>query len=89
MVMEKVEVAKRIEEAVGNRQGQRTDLQNESTTKELVPKLAQVEPGTKTREIAARSVDMNRETYRQAKAVGTNPHYITDADVRIFILSSL
>lgn len=66
---EKVEVAKRIEEAVGNRQGQRTDIKPESGKKELMPTLAQVEPGTKTREIAAQSVDMKPETYRKAKAV--------------------
>ena len=31
--------------------------------------FAQVEPGTKSRDIAAKAVGMNRETYRQAKAV--------------------
>jgi len=66
---EKVEVAKRIEEAVGNRQGQRTDLQPINNPAEPMPTLAQVEPGTKTREIAAQAVDMKPETYRKAKAV--------------------
>lgn len=59
----------RIEQAVGNRQGQRTDIKSEEKESELVPKFAQVDSGTKTSEIAAKAVDMNRETYRQAKAV--------------------
>lgn len=59
---EKVEIAMRIEKALAGRQGQRTDLQP-------VQNFAQVNPGTKTRDIAAKAVDMNRETYRQAKTV--------------------
>jgi len=86
---EKVEIGRRIEEAQGNRQGQRTDLQPKTdlsksdlnvktdkiinhdtgTEKELVQNFVQVESGTKTCEIAAEAVDMNRETYRQAKKV--------------------
>jgi len=66
---EKVEIAKRIEEARGMKQGQRTDLQAENVPSELPQKFADVEPGTETREIAAKAVDMNRETYRKAKAV--------------------
>jgi len=63
---EKVEIGRRIEEAVGKRQGQRTDFHNIG---EPVPDLAQVQPGMKTREIAATAVGMKRETYRQAKAI--------------------
>lgn len=64
---EKVEVAKRIEEITGNRQGQRTDLKPE----QLPPKLEEVKK-PKEREsatIAAQAVDMKPETYRKAKAV--------------------
>ena len=59
---EKVEIAMRIEKAMEGRQGQRTDLQPRQN-------FAEVKPGTRPRDIAANSVDMNRETYRQAKAV--------------------
>ena len=57
---EKVEVARRIEEVLGNRQGQRTD--------KLPQNFAEVPKG-ESRDIAAEAVDMNRETYRQAKTV--------------------
>lgn len=53
---EKVEVARRIEEAVGNRQGQRTDLK----PKQLPPKLEEVKK-PKEREsatIASQAVEM-------------------------------
>lgn len=60
MASEKVELARRIEEALGNRQGQRTDLKPKE---ELVADLPQVKPGAKTRDIAAKAVGMNRETY--------------------------
>lgn len=66
---EKVEVAKRIEEARDMKQGQRTDLHVENVPTELPQKFAEVKPGTETREIAAKAVGMNRETLRQAKAV--------------------
>ncbi len=59
---EKVELGMRIEEALAGRQGQRTDLQPRQN-------FAEVKPGTRPRDIAAKAVDMNRETYRQAKAV--------------------
>ena len=59
---EKVEIAMRIEGACAGRQGQRTDLQPRQN-------FAEVEVGTRPRDIAAKAVDMNRETYRQAKAV--------------------
>ena len=59
---EKVEIAMRIEGACAGRQGQRTDLQPRQN-------FAEVEIGTRPRDIAAKAVDMNRETYRQAKAV--------------------
>jgi hypothetical protein len=63
---EKVELARRIEEALGKRQGQRTDLKPKE---ELPQNFAEVKPGIETRDIAAKAVGMNRETYRQAKAV--------------------
>ena len=65
---EKVALGKKIEDTLAGRQGQRTDLHPEGKP-ELVQNFAQVEPGTKTRDIAAQAVGMNRETYRQAKAV--------------------
>ncbi|MDD3021837.1 MAG: ParB N-terminal domain-containing protein [Alphaproteobacteria bacterium] len=61
---EKVEVAKRIEGVMEGRRGS-----NQYQQKVDVPILAQAEPGTKTREIAAKAVDMKPETYRKAKAV--------------------
>lgn len=61
---EKVEIAKRIEEAMDGRQGS-----NQHKQKVGVQNFVQAESGTKTIEIAAKAVDMNRETYRQAKAV--------------------
>lgn len=63
-VSEKVEIAKRIEEAMDGRRGS-----NQYQQKMDVQKFAQAEVGTKTVEIAAKAVDMNRETYRQAKTV--------------------
>jgi hypothetical protein len=61
---EKYALGQRIEEALAGRQGsnqyqQKVDVQN----------FVQAEPGTKTIDIAAKAVDMNRETYRQAKKV--------------------
>lgn len=41
----------------------------EGNAEEDVQNFAQAQPGTKTVEIAAKAVGMNRETYRQAKAV--------------------
>ncbi|MDD3853486.1 MAG: hypothetical protein PHD40_07515, partial [Syntrophomonadaceae bacterium] len=58
---EKIEVAKRIEEAMDGRQGS-----NQHKQKVGVQNFVQAESGTKTIEIAAKAVDMNRETYRQA-----------------------
>ncbi len=57
---EKVEVAKRIEGAMEGR--------NHRPTKESTQNFAELPKG-ESREIAAKAVDMNRETYRQAKAV--------------------
>jgi DNA modification methylase len=63
---ERVAIAKAIERKVGNRQGQRTD-------KELVGKIPQVEPGKKTREVAAEKAGFgNDKTYRQAAKVVQN-----------------
>jgi len=64
---EKVEVAKRIEEAVGNRQGRRTDLKPEQLPQNFGEVKTPKEKESSA--IAAKAVDMNRETYRQAKAV--------------------
>lgn len=57
--VEKVEIARKIEEAMGNRQGQRTELKQH---------VAEVEKG-QTRDIAAASVGMSGEQYRRAKIV--------------------
>jgi len=62
-VSERVAIGKAIEEYLGNRQGQRTD-------KELVENVPHVEPGRKTREIAAEKAGFGHDaTYRQAKNV--------------------
>lgn len=65
---EKVELGMRIEAALAGRQGQRTDLMKPD---ELPQNLGEVK-SPKDKEsaaIAAKAVDMNRETYRQAKVV--------------------
>lgn len=60
---ERVAIAKAIERQIGNRRGQRTD-------KERVQKIAQVDPGQKTRDRAAEKAGFgNHETYRQAAKV--------------------
>ena len=59
---EKVEIARRIEESLAGRRGQRTDLEH-------VSEITQVGHGKKTREIAAEAVDMKPSTYYQAKTV--------------------
>jgi len=60
---ERVAIARAIGRQVGNRRGQRTD-------RERVQKIAQVEPGRKTREVAAERAGFgNHETYRQAAKV--------------------
>lgn len=56
---EKVEIARKIEEAMGNRQGQRTDLDN------VLPKSDK----GKSADIAAAAVGMSGEQYRRAKIV--------------------
>jgi hypothetical protein len=64
---EKVALGMRIEESLAGRQGQRTDLKPE----QLPQNFGEVK-SPKEREssaIAAKAVDMNRETYRQAKVV--------------------
>jgi DNA modification methylase len=63
---ERVAIAKAIERQIGNRRGQRTD-------KQRVQKIAQVDPGEKTRDKAAEKAGFgNHETYRQAAKVVTN-----------------
>lgn len=59
---EKVEIAKRIEEAVSGRQG------GDRKSKDKILPLDK-QPQGKSSDIAAKAVDMNRETYRQAKTV--------------------
>jgi hypothetical protein len=60
---ERVAIAKAVERTIGNRQGQRTDLQR-------VGKIPQVAPGRKTREIAAEKAGFgNDKTFRQAAKV--------------------
>src|SRR4051812_23909488 len=63
---ERVAIAKAIERQIGSRRGQRTDTQR-------VQKIAQVEPGQKTRDKAAEKAGFgNHETYRQAARVVAN-----------------
>lgn len=63
---ERVAIAKAIERQIGNRRGQRTDRQP-------VQKVAQVDPGEKTRDKAAEKAGFgNHETYRQAAKVVQN-----------------
>ena len=63
---ERVAIAKAIEKRIGNRQGQRTD-------RKPVGQIPQVEPGRKTREIAAERAGFgNDKTYRQAAKVVKN-----------------
>lgn len=60
---ERVAIAKALEAEIGNRQGQRIDL-------ELPEDFPEVQPGTETRElVAARAGFGNPRTYRQAKKV--------------------
>jgi hypothetical protein len=57
---ERVAIGKAIEEVIGNRRGQRTDLQ-------LPQNFAEIETGVETREIAAQKAGFgNRTTYAQA-----------------------
>lgn len=71
---ERVAIARAIEQQIGNRRGQRTD-------KELVQKIAQVGPGLKTRDEAAKRAGFgNHETYRQAsKVVESGTHRLIQA----------
>ena len=63
---ERVAIATTIEKQIGNRQGQRTDRQ-------LVGKIPQVQPGQKTREVAAEKAGFrNDKTFRQAAKVVQN-----------------
>ncbi len=60
---ERVYIGRSIEAKIGNRQGQRTD-------KELGENFHQVEPGTKTFQVAATRAGFgNDRTYRQAKEI--------------------
>jgi hypothetical protein len=62
-VSERVDIGKRLEEYLGNRQGQRTD-------KELPQNFVEVEAAKETREIAAEKAGFgNRTSYVQAKHV--------------------
>lgn len=72
---ERVAIGKTIEAEIGSRRGQRTDLELPEYIPEveqaaLRPNLAEVEPGTETREVAARKAGFgNAKTYEQAKRV--------------------
>jgi ParB family chromosome partitioning protein len=71
---ERVAIAKAIEDEIGNRRGQRTDLKSEDQSDliehELPENLPEVEAGKETRQIAAAKAGFGNETtYRQAKTV--------------------
>lgn len=71
---ERVAIGKAIEDELGNRRGQRTDLkavgQGNLLEPELVAHLPEVEQGKRTRDIAAEKAGFDSATtYRQAKAV--------------------
>lgn len=74
---ERVAIGLAMEEALGNRRGQRTDLrsqgQGELLDLELPQNFAEVKSGEETRQVAARQAGFgNPETYRQAKTVVTH-----------------
>ena len=76
---ERVAIANAMEDALGNRQGQRTDIQAPCAppdeevgdhSAELRENFPEVQPGARTAEIAARMAGFgNRKTYEQAKKV--------------------
>lgn len=76
---ERAAIGKAIEAGIGNRQGQRTDIEPPQNiaevglgpnAAELVDDLAEVAPGAETRDIAAKKAGFgNRTTYEQAKKV--------------------
>lgn len=62
---ERVAIGRAIEESIGSRQGQRSDLKPVQCVAEV-----RIEPGQKTRDVVAKRVGFgNPETYRQAKTV--------------------
>ncbi|MEO5339612.1 MAG: hypothetical protein H7837_03695 [Magnetococcus sp. MYC-9] len=66
---ERVAIGRAVEEFLGNRRGQRTDLAGS----ELPQNFGEVKPGKETAEVAAQKAGFNNpETYRQAKAVVAN-----------------
>lgn len=71
-VSERVGIGKAVEQELGKRQGQRTDLGSDpgGLLGEPVQNFAQVESGQKTIAVAAEKAGFgNKETYRQAKTV--------------------
>lgn len=65
---ERTAIAKAIEARIGERQGQRSDKQ--ISNGELVHNCAEVPPGQRTRDVAAKKAGFeNRETYRRASKV--------------------
>lgn len=69
---ERVAIAKAIKDAIGNRQGKRTDIEEAKKGGELPQKIAEVRPrgGEETRETAAKAAGFgNAETLRQAEKV--------------------
>ncbi|MBF0098377.1 MAG: ParB N-terminal domain-containing protein [Magnetococcales bacterium] len=66
---ERVAIGRKIEEFLGNRRGQRTDI----TAQQLQENFPEVQPGQQTRDIAAEKSGFgNGKTYQQAKTVVAN-----------------
>ena len=64
-----------MEEELGKRQGQRTDLVSEEQESlvEILPQVEQANSGQKTREVAAKKAGFGSDkTYRDAKTVTEN-----------------
>ncbi len=63
MPSERAAIARAISDEIGNRRGERTDLERPQN-------IAEVDKGQETRDFAAKRAGFgNRETYRQAEAV--------------------
>ena len=68
-------IGKAVEEELGKRQGQRTDLVSEEQESlvEILPQVEQANSGQKTREVAAKKAGFGSDkTYRDAKTVTEN-----------------
>lgn len=62
MASEKVELARRIEEALAGRVGRPS--KGKAVEEKIPQNFAEFKLGTESRDIAAKAVGMNRETYR-------------------------